>query len=309
MSTTVQTEMSIETRIDPATRLGYVHLMVANLDHQVQFYTQVLGFTLHWRKGPEAGLGTQAEMLLRLTEDPSARRFQNTTGMYHFAILYPSRKELARAIARLYSLRYQNYPTDHGASKTTYLDDFEGNNIELYIRTLDEATWEVENGQFVVRYTDGRVSGGRDPLDVEALFGELDESDPLDLPLPEGTRIGHIHLYTSSLEASLNFYADILGFQEGPLSTSWRMGDVGLDEKQPHVIAFNTWKGTGIPAAPANALGMRYFTLVLPSQDELRRTVGRIQAAGLLTEQTPEGILVRDPSQICIVLTDHMPSI
>ena len=309
MSTSSPSEFSTTSTIHPATRLGHVHLTVANLDRQIRFYTQVLKFHLHWQKGSEAALGTEAEVLLRLTENPAARRVQNTTGMYHFAVLYPSRKELARALARLFALRYPNYPTDHGISKTTYLDDPESNNIELYVRSLEDAIYEIINGQLVVRYADGRISDGRDPLDVEALFRELDERDQLDLPLPEGTRIGHIHLYASSLEASMNFYANILGFQEGPLIKSFRMGEVGLDDRQPHVIAFNTWKGTGILSAPTDALGMRYFTIVLPTEDELQRVVKRIGASGIPTEQTPDGILVRDPSQISLILTEHMPSI
>ncbi len=91
--------------IPPTTRLGHVHLTVASLDRQITFYTRVLGFKLHWREGSEAALGTEAEVLLRLTENPTARRVQHTSGMYHFAILYPSRKELARAIARLFALQ------------------------------------------------------------------------------------------------------------------------------------------------------------------------------------------------------------
>jgi catechol 2,3-dioxygenase len=294
--------------IPPTTRLGHVHLTVANLDRQITFYTKVLGFNLHWRKDAEAALGTEVEVLLRLTENPTARRVQHTTGMYHFAILYPSRKDLARAIARLFALRYPNAPTDHGISKTTYLDDPEGNNIELYVRSLNDATFEMEDGEIVVRYADGRVGNGRDRLDVESLFRELDEGDRLDLPLPEGTRIGHLHLYASSLDAPMNFYANRLGFQEGPTFANFRMGEVGLDDQQPHVVAWNTWKGVGIPPAPADALGLRYFTIVLPNADELQRVVERVQAAGLSTEPTPEGLLVRDPSQINVILTDHMPS-
>lgn len=292
--------------IDSATRLGHVHLTVASLDRQIRFYTQVLGLKLHWRKGSEAALGTEAEVLLRLTEDATARRVQHSTGMYHFAILYPSRKELARAIARLFALRYPNSPTDHGVSKTTYLDDLEGNNIELYVRSLDDGHFEIVDGQITVRYADGRIGSGRDPLDVQALFGELDEDDRLDLPLPEGTRIGHMHLYASSLDSMMKFYTDVLGFQEGPLIESFRMGEVGLDEAQPHVIAWNTWKGSDLPPAPANALGLRYFTIVLPNHDELQRVLGRVHAAGLPTEQITEGLLVRDPSQISFVLTEQM---
>jgi catechol 2,3-dioxygenase len=309
MSTSTKSENAVTPALHPATRLGYVHLTVNSLDRQIQFYTQVLNFKLHWRRGSEAALGTEAEALLRLSEDPAAHRAQNTTGMYHFAILYPSRKELARAIARLFALRYPNYPTDHGVSKTTYLDDLEGNTIELYVRSLEDAKFEVVNGQFVLRYADGKLGSGRDPLDVEALFRDLDKSDRLDQPLAEGARIGHVHLYASSLEASLDFYAKLLGFQEGPLIQSFRMGEVGLDDRQPHVIAFNTWKGTHVSPAPANALGMRYFTIVLPTADELRRVVGRVQAAGVQIEPLAEGFLVRDPSQISLLLTDHMLAI
>jgi catechol 2,3-dioxygenase len=248
-------------------------------------------------------------VLLRLTEDRAARRAQRSTGMYHFALLYPSRKELARAIARLFELQYPNAPTDHGMSKTTYLDDAEGNNIELYVRSLEDGSIKLVNGQIIVQYADGRIGNGRDPLDVEALFRELDEGDRLDLPLPEGTRIGHIHLYASSLESSMNFYSRVLGFQEGPLIESFRMGEVGLNEQQNHVVAFNTWKGEGIPPAPENALGMRYFTIVPPNAGELQRVVERVRAAGLPIEETPEGIIVHDPSHIKIIITEHLPPI
>lgn len=310
MSTTQPDQPEARATIPSDTRLGHVHLIVNSLDRVIPFYTDVLGFALHWRDGGEAALGTTAEVLLRLSENPTARRVQCATGMYHFALLYPSRKALARAIARLFVLRYPNSPTDHGISKTTYLDDPEGNNIELYVRSLDDARFEIVNGQMVVRYADGQIGNGRDPLDLEALFSELDEDEPLGAPisLPEGTRIGHVHLYGASLDDSMQFYADILGFQKGPLITGFRMGEVGLDAQQPHVVAFNTWKGQGIPPAPANSLGMRHFTIVLPSAAELRRAVARVQAAKLPIEQTSEGLLVRDPSHISVILTGHMAS-
>jgi catechol 2,3-dioxygenase len=296
-------------RIPPQTRLGHVHLTVNQMEPQLMFYTQVLGFKLHWHKGTEAALGTEAEILLRLTENPNARHVQHTTGMYHFAVLYPNKKALARAIARLFVLRYPNSPTDHGVSKTTYLDDPEGNNIELYIRTLDDAQFDTENGQMIVRYADGRTGSGRDPLDLDALFSELDENERLDGILPEGTRIGHMHLYAARLEAPMNFYASILGFQPGPVIETFRMAEVALDEQQPHVIAWNTWKGVGLPPAPANAAGIRHFTIVLPDAAELQRVIARVQAAGLATEPAPEGTLVRDPSGISLILTDRMPEL
>ena len=86
-----------ESRIHPATWPGHEHLMVANLDRQVEFYQKVTGLKLHWREGAAAGLGVGHEDLLRLTEACGARRYRSTTGLYHFAILLPNRRELARA--------------------------------------------------------------------------------------------------------------------------------------------------------------------------------------------------------------------
>ena len=117
------------------------------------------------------------------------------------------------------------------------------------------------------------------------------------------TRLGHVHLWTKSIPASTRFYRDVLGFQEGPVSTRYRIGEVGLGADQPHVIAFNTWHGEGARAPPADAHGLRYVTVVLPDVAELDRALERVRRAGLPTEQTAEGILVRDPSRLAVVLT------
>jgi catechol 2,3-dioxygenase len=298
---------SRQTHIAPvlpaATRLGHVHLTVANLERQLAFYQNVLGLTLHWREGTTAGLGAGSEDLVRLTEVPGARRMRGTTGLYHFALEFPSRRELARALARLFALRYRHYPTDHVISKTTYLDDPEGQNIELYIPSPEEGSYTVVNGTLDIRHADGRPSDGREPLDVEALLSELSPDDRLDEPLPALVKMGHVHLYGANLRDSMRFYRDVLGFEELSLLPGWHLGDVTLHEYLPHVIAFNTWQGEGAPPPPANALGMRYFEVVLPNQAELSRVVDRVQQAGLAIEQRADGVLIRDPARIGIVLT------
>ncbi|HJS29302.1 MAG TPA: VOC family protein, partial [Anaerolineales bacterium] len=106
-----------------------------------------------------------------------------------------------------------------------------------------------------------------------------------------------------SLADSMRFYHEVLGFKKGLVSAAFRMGDVGLSDDQPHVVAFNTWKGEGAPPPPAGALGMRYFTVVLPDSTALDQVLTRLREAGLATELTEEGTLVRDPSQIAVVLT------
>src|ERR1044071_4203349 len=93
MSVLPNSETKTEFSIHPATLMGYVSLKVANLENQIAFYTQVLGFKLHWQEGNSAGLGAGGADLLRLTEEPNLKRYRGVTGLYHFAILFPRSEE------------------------------------------------------------------------------------------------------------------------------------------------------------------------------------------------------------------------
>lgn len=291
-------------RIHPDTRIGPVHLKVADLDGQLRFYQQVLGLQLHWRDGRDAGLGAGGPDLLGLHELPGARRAPHTTGLYHFALLLPDRKELARAMGRLVALRYPNYPTDHIMTKTTYLDDPEGQNIELYADTPEDGWFGFEDGNFVARRSDGTLSDGREPLDVQALLQHLTAEDRLDQPMPGITRMGHVHLYVSDLESSLRFYHGLLGFDNMGLSPTFRAAFVSAGGYHHH-IGLNTWVGQGAPAPPPGSLGLQYFAVVLPAEKDLDQLAERILAAGLDTQELPEGMLVRDPSQNGVLLTHN----
>src|SRR6188474_3646778 len=221
-----QTAEKAEFSIHPATKIGVVALRVANLENQLSFYQQVMGFQLHWREGNQAGLGAGGADLLRLTEEPNLKRYRSVTGLYHFAVLFPDRRELARAIARLFVLKYTNHPTDHIMTKTTYLDDMEGNGIELYAESPEDGTWTMADGKFETRRADGSWSDGREPLDVDALFSHLKEDDRLDVPVPPETRMGHIHLHVRDIDETVNFYHGILGFDVMGVAKSFRMGFV-----------------------------------------------------------------------------------
>jgi len=291
-----------EFSIHPATRPGRVALAVANLENQITFYREALGFHLHWREGQRAGLGAGGEDLLHLIEQPGVRRYRRTTGLYHFAVLFPDRRELARAVARLYTLKVPNYPTDHIMTKTTYLDDAEGNGIELYAESPEDGWFGVENGEFVARRADGTPSDGREPLDLETLFGLLRPVDQLDAPLPEGTRLGHVHLHVRDVQEAVDFYHGVLGFDVMGISSRFGAAFVSAGGYHHH-LGLNTWQGAGAPPPPEDAAGLRYFSIRLPDEQALAPVRARIEAAGLPAMQWEDGLLLRDPSQNGVLLT------
>ncbi len=295
---TVKTEFSIH----PATLMGHVSLTVANLENQITFYTQVLGFKLHWREGNKAGLGAGGADLLRLTEEPNLKRYRGTTGLYHFAVLFPNRKELARAMARLFAMRYENYPTDHIMTKTTYLDDPEGNGIELYTESPEDGTWSLSNGEYITRRKDGSLSNGREPLNVNELFALLTQEDALDQPVPPETRVGHVHLHVRNIDEAVDFYHGIIGFDVMGVAKAFRMGFVSAGGYHHH-LGLNTWQGEGAPPPPADAAGLRYFTVELPNQEALDQVIARIDASGIPSNKTDDGLLLYDPSQNGVTLS------
>jgi catechol 2,3-dioxygenase len=302
MNTQTQTSAQTEFSIHPATGIGRVALTVANLDNQIVFYQQALGFQQHWREGDRAGLGAGGEDLLHLVEQPGVKRYQGTTGLYHFAILFPSRRELARAVARLFALKVRNYPTDHIMTKSCYLNDPEGNGIELYAESPEDGWFGVENGGFVARRADGSPSDGREPLDIKALFSLLTDDDHLDQPLPGETRLGHMHLHVRDVQEAVDFYHGLLGFDVMGQSSKFQAAFVSAGGYHHH-IGLNTWQGAGAPPPPADAAGLRYFSIRLPDPQALGQVSARLAAAGVPLSQVDGGLLLQDPSKNGVLMT------
>jgi len=302
VNTKYAADQEVTKSIHPATRVGHVNLNVADLDRQIEFYQTVLGFQQHWRKGGQAGLGAGEPDLLRLVENPGFKRYRRVTGLYHFAILFPDRRELARAVARLFAARYPNYPTDHIMTKTTYLDDPEGNGIELYAESPEDGAWSMANGEFITRRADGTMSNGREPLDLEDLFSHLQEDDRLDAPIPVQTHLGHVHLHVRDIDQALDFYHGVIGFDVMGVAKSFRAAFVSAGGYHHHV-GLNTWQGEGAPSPPQDALGLRYFTVELPDQNALHEVIAREEKAGIPAAQSGDGLLISDPSRNSVLLT------
>lgn len=278
--------------IHPDTRMGPVHLAVSSLARTLPFYRERLGLTLHAHDGATARLGAGGADLVVLTDVPGATRTPGTTGLYHFAILTPSRLELARLLQHLAETRtpLQGF-ADHLVSEAIYLADPEGNGIEIY-RDRPRQEWQ--------RDAEGRLRMASDPLDIDGLLDESKQAPPWSGIHPS-TVMGHMHLQVAGIEQAERFYGDILGFERvlryGPSASFLSAGGYH------HHIGVNTWAGVGAPPPAANAQGMRWLTIVLPNQNELGRVVERVRSAGIAVVEHAEGILVRDPSQNGVMLT------
>ena len=127
------------------------------------------------------------------------------------------------------------------------------------------------------------------------MLGELGPSPVLEATMPAGTRIGHVHVHVNSLEKSMDFYRDGLGFGGLFLIRSFGMGDVGLDYT-PHTIAFNVWSGPAATQAPASSAGLRWFTIVVPDEAALDDVRARLTAHHYEFGEIGGGIEARDPS-------------
>jgi len=280
--------------IDPQTTIGAVHLTVSDLGRSVRFYESHVGFKLHRGNDRVASLGAGGADLLVLSECEKAPRVRGTTGLYHFAVLVPSRVELARSLRRLIETDtlMQGF-ADHGVSEAMYLADPDGNGIEIY-RDRPRVEWPM---------AEGRLRMTADPLDLEGILSELQGREDSWPGLARETRIGHVHLHVSRLADAEAFYVGTLGFdltqRYGPSALFVSAGGYH------HHIGLNTWAGVGAPPPPPGAIGLRHFVVRLPDRPALDRVAARVGAAGIALEDVDVegGLLVRDPAQNAILLT------
>jgi len=276
----------------PATlRLGPTHLTVSTLDGSIAFYKRSLGLQVHHRDGTSAAMGTGGEDLLVLVEQPGATLGGRHAGLYHFALLFDSREELARAIVRLAETGTRiEGASDHGVSEAIYLRDPDDNGIELYV-DRPRSQWPEP------RHPDERVAMYTIALDIPALMVLVQGETPQSQSGP-GLRTGHLHLHVGSVERGLAFYRDVLGFEVMVNLGSAAFVSAG---GYHHHLGFNVWLGSDVKPTPPDAAGLRHWTVYLESADEIGTVRARAEAAGIAVEEVEGGFLVHDPSQTAVV--------
>jgi catechol 2,3-dioxygenase len=274
------------TTLPAALRLGPVHLTVADLGRAVAWYERALGLRVHRRDEQEAELGDGAETLVVLHEDPQARPAGRHAGLYHYALLYPSREELARAALRLFTTRTPiQGASDHRTHEAIYLPDADGNGIELAADRPREA-WPQDLG-----YRHGPA-----PLDFDALLATIDGEQPAE-HVGDGMRVGHVHLHVGDVDEGLAFYRDRLGFDEQANLGSAAFVSAG---GYHHHLGFNVWNGRGVGPQPPDTVGLREWTIELPSAADVQDVRERLERGGVQVEPGDRGFVVRDPWETAV---------
>ena len=278
-------------RLPAATQLGPVRLQVADLTRSLAFYEGMLGFRLLDRSGGTATLGTSdgGDPLTVLVERPGARPAprRGRLGLFHVAFLLPTRADLARFMRHLAEIGERVGMSDHLVSEALYLSDPDGLGIEVYADRPRE-TWRRDGRQ---------IAMATHPLDVPDLLRAADEAPWAGVP--EGTRVGHVHLHVGDLDCAATFYHEALGLDK----VVWGYpGALFLSaDGYHHHLGLNTW-AAGAPPAEEDDARLLEWTLVVPIADDVEAAARSLEAAGYATTREADACLVTDSwgTPLCI---------
>jgi catechol 2,3-dioxygenase len=269
------------------THIGAVRLRVSDVEELTTFYERAIGLRTLARDGLTKLGAHEDAPLVELVAAPGApARPPVSTGLFHMAILVPERADLARALVRLSAAGWRlTGASDHLVSEALYLNDPEGNGIEIY-RDRPREEWR--------RDASGELAMATLPLDLEAVLRELGPGAPENPgPKPAGTRMGHVHLQVSDLGAAERFYAGALELEV--MVRSYPGALFVAAGGYHHHIGLNTWQSGGAPAPPDGALGLDRYELVLPDAGERDRLASALEAYAEPRE-LEDGVLASDPS-------------
>lgn len=265
--------------------LGKVSLKVKDFDTMLDFYQNKLGMSILEQTDHKTVLGTKTHELVALIHD---EQFQlpmtHHTGLFHFALLLPERNDLLAMIQFLQSHDVQiSGAADHLFSEAIYLNDPEGNGIEIYI-DRDRKVW--------VHLDDGSLKGVSDPLDIDALIRDFDGR--ILKSLPDNTSMGHIHLSVSNIADSERFYSENLNFENQTSMPGARFVSKG---QYHHHIGMNTWNTKGASQLPKNITGLVSYEIYTDNYDDvkdalLKSTLNYVVADDTLNIFDNEGVLI-----------------
>jgi catechol 2,3-dioxygenase len=276
--------------------MGIVRLTVSDLARSREFYERAIGLVGVEREDGTVALGPGdgAQSLIELRGDSGAPSLdRHRTGLFHLAILLPTRRDLAVALARLAQARWPlDGASDHLVSEALYLSDPDGNGIEIY-RDRPRDQWPRSGG---------RIEMATIPLDLDSMLAEFGDDATVPDHAPAGAVIGHVHLQVADLDAAEAFYSGALGFD---VTVRGYPGALFVSAGgYHHHLGLNTWHSAGAAAPADGSIGLRSFDVVLPDAQALAAVLERARAAGLEPQGTGEAssAVLRDPSGNAVTL-------
>ncbi|MGA7410982.1 MAG: VOC family protein [Bryobacteraceae bacterium] len=285
---------SADDRIDPALSLGPVHLAVADLGRSERHYRDVLG--LDFVPGPQghATLVAHGAELVRLREIKGATPAPDSSpGLYHFALLLPTRADLANFARHIISGRHRIQGTaDHLVSESFYLSDPDQHGIEVYAdRPRSAWQWDRNTVRMAV-----------DPLDLKGLLLEPEKAPIRETGLPAGTAMGHVHLRVADLAATQGFYADVLAFDITASLPGALFASAG---GYHHHFGLNIWHSRGGAPAPPQSAHLERIHIRLSGRSHLDDLARRLTLRNIPSRRTANSLEVRDPSGILLLFEAH----
>lgn len=251
---------------------SHVQLKVSNLARSIEYYTTIIGFKVLEQTDHTAYLtadGTTS--LVSLVEVPNAQALRpGFTGLYHLALLLPSRKDLGNIVQHFVNLNVRLGAADHDVSEALYLNDPDGNGIEIYI-DRDESKWTWFENEQVHMVTE--------QLNFQPILAEADGNWS---GLPANTVMGHVHLSVANIEKSEQFYTKVLDY-----NVVTRYGAQALfvsTGKYHHHFGLNTWNSGNGPAPTDEMVGLKSFTVVLKDLDYAETVKQSLLENGYLLE-------------------------
>lgn len=270
----------------PNTYPTHVALKIMDLNKSLEFYQKIMGFKILEKNEKGAILTADSLKPLITLEEPEniKKKELRRTGLYHYALLLPSRKDLGKFLKHIMDTKYPILGASyHGISEAIYLQDVDDIGIEVYADT-PVSTWRWENNSLEMTTK---------ILDIKSILAEA--GDETWEGIPEKSLIGHIHLHVKDLDEAEKFYVDALGFDivtKVPNQATF-ISTGGYH----HHIAFNIWNGKNIPPPSENSVGMKYFTLKLPDEKSRQDIINRLNSLGYEGNFENGSFIVKDPSQ------------
>ena len=244
--------------------LAEVALNVKDLESQTAFYHQLLGLEILNQSRNQVLLGAGGKPLVKLIQTENTGNPKQSYGLYHMALLLPTREDLANLFKHLLDLKIPLVGgADHGYSEAIYLEDLEGNGIELY-RDKPVAEWDIRE--------DGRIIGVTEELYAQDIYQLGKEIEPF--AIASGTRMGHVHLSVKNSLESSSFYQESLGLEDKftiPHASWIASGDYH------HHLAVNEWGGKNLAPREQGMPGLAYYVVEVENKEELLRLFSKSQ--------------------------------